>query len=1515
MNGEIAVLLVDDEPAVADLAATHLERLRDGFDVTVVEGGKAALATFERDPTAFDCIVSDYTMPAMNGLDLLAAVREIDADRPFVLFTGKGSEEIASEAVSAGVTDYLQKETGTEQYELLANRIENAVEAHRAERRADELARINGVISDVQRELVRESTREGIEEQVCARLAQSTPYTLAWIGEPGDGDRVVINERAGSGTGYLDEITVRADDTPRGRGPAGRALRTGTVQTTRNLIEDETMEPWAATAERYGHESVIALPLSYDGVAYGVLVVYSSRQYAFGEEERTALAELAGTIGQAIHAAETRTELERRERELREERAVAEGIFDAMPDAIYAFDPAGQMLRWNDAFAATVGYDDETIAGMNALEFVPEADRDLIEDRIAAVVERGETVTVESAFVTSDGETIPHEFNGAPLTDSESVYGVIGSGRDITGRKRREAAITALHESTRDLVRADDRAGVATATIEAAAEVLGFSVTTVRLHDPDTDTLEPFAVSDAARRVLGERPSYAHGEALPWRALDSGEPVLTAGSVAEYGADDLPFGSAMYVPLGDHGTLSIGLSDDTFDDADIRLTQVLAANAAVALDRVDREARLQRHERMLDAAGDGIYALDTEGRFTSVNDTIVEKTGYAREELLGEHVSTFLEAADIEHGRDLIRDLLSRDSFGSVSESFEATVHPADGSTFPCEIQVALLPTTETEAFRGTVGVIRDSTERKQRERELERYETMVETAPVGMFVVNPDGTVVGGNERAGSMAGYPMAKLRGKPFRTLVENGIVPPESIEKYVAAVRDLLSADTERTTGTYELTITPPNGDRRTLRIRVSLLPYETEFEGTVMICEDVTERKQREHELEAARARFRALAENTTLAVVTIDENSTIRYANEAVQDVFGYAAAELKGESLTTVMPERLHDPHFTGLDRYLREGDKHLDWEWIELPGRHRDGREIQLGVSFGEHVAEGEHRFTATIRDITARKRHEAAIETLHNATRAMIDAADRDEIAEIAVATVERVLDMPMCGVWFHDESDAVLRPAAISERGADLFGTAPTYTGGESLSWQAFEDGETRRYDRVDREADVYDPETPLRSEIVVPIGEFGVLNIGSTEPAAFDDDDVSLAKLLATNTEAALSRADRERQLVDEHDRLGALFENVPDAALRYDLVDGEPIVRDVNTAFEEVFGYAADAVTGENIDEFIVPAGDDARAEADDLNERLLTGERLRTTARRQTVDGVRDFLLHVVPIELNERNAEGYSIYTDITDQQRRQRELERQNELLEEFASVISHDLRNPLSVARGRLELAREEHDSEHHEGIDAALIRMNELIEDVLTLARQGRVIGATERVSLAAVAERAWHTAGTESAELTIDDPGEVEADPDRLARLFENLFRNAVEHGSRNPPLHAQGDAVEHGSTSSRPEASDAVEHGSTSDRTSPDDATEHARDVAVTVGRLDDGGFFVADDGPGIPDGERENVFEGGYSTADDGTGLGLSIVRSIVEAHDWTVTAVESDTGGARFEVRTQTAEEKRK
>ena len=217
---------------------------------------------------------------------------------------------------------------------------------------------------------------------------------------------------------------------------------------------------------------------------------------------------------------------------------------------------------------------------------------------------------------------------------------------------------------------------------------------------------------------------------------------------------------------------------------------------------------------------------------------------------------------------------------------------------------------------------------------------------------------------------------------------------------------------------------------------------------------------------------------------------------------------------------------------------------------------------------------------------------------------------------------------------------------------------------------------------------------------------------------------------------------------------------------------------------------------------------------------------------------------------------------------------ELRTERDRLEEFASVLSHDLRNPLNVAQGRVELLRGEAPTEHVAPIDRSLSRMEDIITDVLTLAREGEAVSDVDAVDLGDCVDDAWETVDTRSAVLRCDDGFEtVTADAGRLQRLLENLFRNSVEHGS----IDSDSQGVD-------------------------------GSDVTVRVGRLDgEPGFYVVDDGPGIPPDERESIFEHGYSTDPDGTGLGLAIVDRIASAHGWTVTATGADSGGARFEIRT--------
>jgi len=225
------------------------------------------------------------------------------------------------------------------------------------------------------------------------------------------------------------------------------------------------------------------------------------------------------------------------------------------------------------------------------------------------------------------------------------------------------------------------------------------------------------------------------------------------------------------------------------------------------------------------------------------------------------------------------------------------------------------------------------------------------------------------------------------------------------------------------------------------------------------------------------------------------------------------------------------------------------------------------------------------------------------------------------------------------------------------------------------------------------------------------------------------------------------------------------------------------------------------------------------------------------------------------------------------ITERKRAQQELERQNERLEEFASVVSHDLRNPLNVAQGWMAEAREESSDPHLDRVADALDRMEELIDDLLALARTGQPVEETDDVDLAVMCEGCWVTVETAAASLVVEADRTIRADRGRLRQLLENLFRNAVEHGS-------------------------------TSNQSESDDAAEGAEEgVTVTVGTLEDG-FYVADDGLGIPEAEREDVFERGYTTARSGTGFGLSIVSEVADTHGWEVRVTDSETGGARFE-----------
>ena len=440
--------------------------------------------------------------------------------------------------------------------------------------------------------------------------------------------------------------------------------------------------------------------------------------------------------------------------------------------------------------------------------------------------------------------------------------------------------------------------------------------------------------------------------------------------------------------------------------------------------------------------------------------------------------------------------------------------------------------------------------------------------------------------------------------------------------------------------------------------------------------------------------------------------------------------------------------------------------------------------------------------------------------------------------------------------------------------------------------------------------------------------YGLLNVYTDRPAAFDERELGVLSELGTTVARAIHRIEVTDRIVDQYE---TLFEESPVMTVTTREEDGDPVIENCNQQFLEALGYDRSAVAGRPLEEFytgesstrLFEEGGYDRA----LTDRFTREERTLVTADGDTVET----LLCAIPRQDQSGEAIGtFALYVDVSERRR----LERENERLDEFASIVSHDLRNPLTVIKGRARLASEQYDSEDVEAILDAAERMEELIDNILTLARQGKTVEETEPVALADTIRDCWDNVETNGASLDVRTDAVVRADESRLQQLLENLVRNAMEHGSTSPPpvASAPEDTVEHGSTSppsharedtgsedaSEPSVADApedtVEHGSTSPPShAREDGVEHGStsdrpdgdSLTVAVGDLEDGGFYVADDGVGVPPDERPNVFEPGYTGLSDSTGFGLSIVAEIAEAHGWELALVESTDGGARFEI----------
>lgn len=685
MPGAVRVLHVSKSPFLdGDNLYLSSGHTKEKFVVDTVDSLSGVRDRLES--TTVDCIVSGVELSDASGLELQAMLREMDSDVPFIFFPVIHSATLAREAAAAGVTRYLPQDPERDTYPVLAAQIIEVVSTYQTTERSRELERVNSVVRDIDRALVRASTQAEIDQRVCEIISQSDPYLFTWIGDH-DPDSETVTRRAAAGIeqAYLEEITITTDDGATAQGPTGQAVRTQELQVMQNIPEDPAYEPWREQALERGYKSSAAIPLVYEGTLHGILNVYADRVEAFGEDEQRLLAELGETIGYALDDVHVRDQLRHRQRAI--ERA---------GDAIFITDRDGTITYVNPAFESLTGFTSSEAIGRNPRILKSgEMDEQHFESLWTTIL-AGEVWDEEIVNARKSGDHYYAEQTIAPIPDrTGDVDGFVAIQRDVTARKERE----------RELEQAEQRLSFALEAADAA------------VWEVDLESNE-IVWDESMEQVVGLDPGSFEGtyDAVADRVHpdDYDDIRATIDKAIEQG------GKTRHELRFVDGSGEIQWLDTrarVFADSEGEPSRMVGISIDVT-ERKERERELQKNRTWLrilfDQAPDGIVVHDVCGDVFDVNEALVGMLSYTRDELLEMTVTDF----EIGISESELKEQWAAMSPGSLHKVEVEGVHrQKDGSTYPVEVWISRIQRNDLgDRF---VAFVRDITERRQRIRQL----------------------------------------------------------------------------------------------------------------------------------------------------------------------------------------------------------------------------------------------------------------------------------------------------------------------------------------------------------------------------------------------------------------------------------------------------------------------------------------------------------------------------------------------------------------------------------------------------------------------------------------------------------------------------------------------------------------------------------------------------------------------------------------------------------------------------
>ncbi|SIQ81748.1 PAS domain S-box-containing protein [Haladaptatus litoreus] len=754
---------------------------------------------------------------------------------------------------------------------------------------------------------------------------------------------------------------------------------------------------------------------------------------------------------------------------------------------IYALDTELRFVYVNDPWyesAAEWGHDGSSVLGEHIWTLFPAATETRLYDEIDTALETQQPNRFEEYLPETE---MWMETQVYPSADGVTVF-----ARDITDEKNRQRELEryeTIVETVDDGIYASDDSLRFRSVNEAMEELTGY----------------------CWDELVGEHVSFIADDEAVAEAIRQRERLL-AGEI-DVGKYEIPIRTAD----GEEVPVEIRFTALRVEDGEFEGTVGVMRDIS---ERVERDRRLQierdRVTAMFENSGDAIAYCEYDGEtpmIRAVNAAFEESFGVS-EEVVGRAIDEVVvpsefqpEATDINHRTkrgEYIEREVRRETTDGVRDFFLRSI-----------------PIRPGESGERSYGVYTDITEQKERERELERYETIVETVSDGIYTTDEQFRFTSANDALVSMTGYSRDELLGSTPELITSE-----ETLAETTRLRERILSGETETETTTINLRSV--DGDEIPVELRFRPLPSDdaSEGKGTVGVIRDITKRVERERALRENEERLRTVVENVPVILFAIDVDGTFTLSEGRGLSTFNADSEDAVGNSV------------FDWLADYpavIDDIERALSGEPVDTIHEIRDG----YFETWYQPIWDG-NEMTGVIgvsMDVTARMRHEQALTALHTATQEMLEADSAEAIAKIAAEVGASVLDLPGVAVFLFDEETSVLRPVAHSDDVPELVGEPTSFEAGESITWQVFVTGETQVFDDVRESEHVYNPDTRLRSGLYVPLGNHGVFVSVDDRAATFEADAIELATIFAATTQAALDRVSRESALREREQEL------------------------------------------------------------------------------------------------------------------------------------------------------------------------------------------------------------------------------------------------------------------------------------------------------------------------------------------------------------------------------------------